>query len=127
MVHVIWIVGAFIAVAGVAILIVPGALRKWLNFFVNNRLIYIPIILRIVIGGLFLIFARETHFSWIIVLFGILITGAGIIFLVMPYQNINKFLKWWVDQPLWLYRAWAVVSVVLGGIIMYAGVPVNGG
>lgn len=126
MVHLIWIVGAFMAVMGVTILIVPGVLRKWLTFFADSRLIYFPIAVRIILGVLFLIFARETHFPWVIILFGILIFGAGIIFLVMPYENIRKFLKWWIDRPLWVYRVWGLTAAILGGIIMYAGVPMKG-
>lgn len=126
MVHIVWIVGTLIAVLGVVVLIVPKVLRKWLSFFSKGRLVYIPVVLRIVLGVLFLIYARETHVPWVIILFGILMTGAGIIFLVMPYQNTDKLLKWWIDQPIWVYRVWAIVAAVLGGIIMYAGVPETG-
>lgn len=123
MVHIIWIVGAIIAIAAVTALISPIWFRKWIGFFANSRLVYLPILIRIILGVLFLIFARETHVPWIIIVFGILMTGAGIIFLIMPYQNTNKFLKWWIDQPLWIYRVWAVIAAVLGAVIMYAGVP----
>ena len=123
MVNIIWIVGAIVAVLGVAILIVPNILTKWLGFFVNNRLIYLPIIIRLIIGLLFLIYARSTTIPWVVIVFGLLITGAGVIFLFMPYRSINTFVQWWLDQPQWVYRFWALIALAMGGLLMYAGFP----
>lgn len=126
MVHIIWIVGTLIAILGVVVLIVPNVLRKWLSFFSKGKLVYIPIVIRIILGVIFLIYAMQATVPWVIILFGILMTGAGVIFLVMPYRNTDKLLKWWQKQPVWVYRVWAVLAAVLGGIIMYAGVPAKG-
>ena len=120
---VIWIAGALVILEGVVFLIQPDLFKKLVSLFARGRIIYIPAILRLILGPIFLIFARECKIPWIIITFGILmLIGSAILFLV-NIEKIKSILLWWTARSAWAIRSIAVIALILGVIIVVSGMP----
>jgi uncharacterized protein YjeT (DUF2065 family) len=120
---VIWIVGALVILEGVVFLIQPDLFKKLVSLFARGRMIYFPAVLRLILGPIFLIFARECKIPWIIITFGILmLIGSAILFLV-NIDKIKAILLWWTARSAWAIRSIAVISLILGVTIVISGLP----
>jgi uncharacterized protein YjeT (DUF2065 family) len=119
----IWIVGALVILEGVVFLIQPNLFKKLVSLFARGRMIYISALFRLILGPIFLIFARECKIPWIIIIFGILmLIGSAILFLV-NIDKIKAILLWWTARSVWAIRSIAVIALLLGTIIVVAGLP----
>ena len=124
MVHIVWIIGALVAVWGIITIIQPKWMHQLIGSLKGKAAVYFAVTLKIIGGLLFIIFARECHLFWVILILGLLITAGSILFAVfVPYPKIRAYFQWWQRQPLWFYRLWGLLAAALGGFIMYAGVP----
>lgn len=123
MVHIVWIIGALIGIWGIVTVILPTWMKAVVQFIVKKRIIYLVAAVKVTCGILFLIFARECHISWLILIMGLLTAGGSLLFCALPSAKIQAWMQWWQGQPLWLYRVWGILATALGGLIMYAGVP----
>jgi uncharacterized protein YjeT (DUF2065 family) len=119
----IWIVGALAIMEGVVFLIQPTLFKKLVSLFARGRMIYISALLRLILGPIFLIYARECKVPWIVIAFGILmLIGSAILFLV-NIKKIKAMLLWWTARSVWAIRSIAVIALLLGTIIVVAGLP----
>ena len=120
---IIWILGAVIISEGVAFLIKPDLLKKLLALFAHGHMIYIPAVFRLILGPIFLIYAMSCKIPWIIITFGIfMLIGSAILFL-MNTKKIKSILQWWIQQPAWAIRSIAVITLILGAIMVVSGLP----
>jgi hypothetical protein len=123
MVHFVWFMGVVTAVWRIVVLFKPTWLKQLAGFLSKGKVVYAVAGLKILIGVFFLILATQCKLTGVIIALGILTAGGSIIFCLLPFTKIKAYMKWWTAQPLWMYRLWAIVAVLLGGLIMYAGVP----
>lgn len=123
MVHLVWLAGAVTAVMGIVILFRPIRMRQSLIFINKGKLVYVIAGFKTAIGIIFLIMARDCNLPKVIITLGVLITIGPLLFCLLPFARIQAYMNWWIAQPFWVYRLWAVLAALLGGLIMYAGVP----
>lgn len=123
MVHLVWLIGALTAVWGIAVLFKPVWLRQWMILFNKGKLVYVAAGVKIILGVVFLIVATQCKLPKVIIAVGILMAGGSILFCLLPFAKIQGFMKWWIARPVWVYRLWAVLAVLFGGLIMYTGIP----
>jgi len=123
MVHIVWLVGALTAVWAIAVMFKPIWLRQTIILVNKGKTAYVIAGVKIIIGIVFLIMARDCNLPWVIITLGILTAGGSILFCLLPFSKIQAFMNWWIARPFWLYRVWAVLAILFGGLIMYAGVP----
>jgi hypothetical protein len=123
MVHIVWLVGALTAVWAIAVMFKPIWLRQSIILVNKGKIVYVIAGGKTVIGIVFLIFATQCNLPGVIITLGILIAGGSILFCLLPFAKIQAFMNWWIAQPFWMYRVWAVAAVLFGGLVMYAGVP----
>lgn len=123
MVHSVWLIGALITVWALTVVFKPVWLRQMLILFNRGKAVYVIAGIKIVIGIVFLIFATQCKLTSVIIVLGILTAGGSILFCLLPFAKIQAFMNWWIARPFWMYRVWAVMAALLGGLIMYAGVP----
>lgn len=121
--HIVWIVGIITALMGILALFKPEWMKKSIHFFSKGRFFYGAIVLKIVIGILFLIFARECHWPIVIIVIGIFTAGGTIAFGLLPAIKIKAYLNWWLIRPAWVYRVWGILAALFGLLVMYAGFP----
>mgnify|MGYP000109070267 CR=1 FL=1 len=123
MVHIVWIVGVLTALCGVLAIFKPNWMKAYIRFISRGRLFYGVIALKIVIGILFLIFARECKLPWAIIAVGILSAVGAAVFGLLPVIKIKAYLNWWQIRPDWMYRVWGILAIAFGLLIMYIGFP----
>lgn len=123
MVHFVWLIGALTAVWGIAVLFKPVRLRQTVILFRKGKIVYVNAGVKVVIGIIFLILARECNLPWVIITLGILMVAGPVLFCLLPFAKIQAYMNWWIAQPVWVYRVWAVLAALFGALMMYAGVP----
>ena len=122
MAHIVWLIGALMAVTGIAALFKPVWMRQMLILVNKGRLVYAVAAVKIVIGVIFLILATQCRMPKVIIALGILTAGGSILFCLLPFAKIRRFMNWWIARPLWLYRVWGVAATLVGGLSQSAGV-----
>ena len=123
MVHIVWIVGVLTALIGILAVFKPEWMKKYIRFVSRGRLFYAVIALKIVIGIVFLIFARSCQLPWVIIVIGIFTAGGTTVFGLLPVIKIKAYLNWWLIRPAWVYRVWGILAALFGLLVMYAGFP----
>lgn len=121
--HTIWIIGAIMALSGIAAVLKPDWMKRMMVFFTVRHRYQAAAAVKLIIGVLFLIFARECRLWQVIAVLGILIAGGNLGALLIKPETAQKFMLWWQKQPFWVYRLWGVSGVLLAALIIYAGWP----
>ncbi|HOK65276.1 MAG TPA: hypothetical protein PK054_04235 [Anaerohalosphaeraceae bacterium] len=119
------IIGLLTAVWGLVVVIQPLWHKTLIGFFARGRRAYAAVVLKIVVGVLFLLYARQCRIPSVIIVLGILTVVGSVLFAAMPITRIHAWFQWCRSRPLWFYRLWAVAAVLLGILILYAGWPVS--
>lgn len=120
---VIWILGAVIILEGIIFLIKPGFLVKLISFFMRGKMIYTAAVARAILGPIFLIYATQCKIPSVIIIFGILLLIGAAVLLLVKLEKIKTMLNWWTKRPVWALRTLAVAAVMIGTLIVIAGMP----
>lgn len=123
MVHIVWIMGLVITLCGITALFKPDWMKKFIVFISKGKLVYLAAGLKILMGVVFLIFARECKWTGFIVAVGILSAAGATIFCLIPFIKITVYLTWWQNRPAWVYRLWGILAAAFGIALMYGGFP----
>ena len=121
--HSVWIIGAVMAVWGIAAVLKPDWMKRMMVFFTVRHRFQAAAAVKLAIGIVFLIAARECRHWQIVVVLGILIAGGNLGALLIKSETAQKFMLWWQKQPLWVYRLWGVAAVLFAALVIYAGRP----
>ena len=120
---IVLIIGALIVGASVLLLIKPDVYRKSVKLFVRGKLLYIPAVISIIVGVVLLIFARECHIPWIIIVVGLLSAIKGLSIFAVKLDKLKKMLNWLCDRSDITLRLFGLLALAFGALILYAGVP----
>lgn len=123
MAYFVCVVGALTAAWAMTVLFKPNWMKKSISFIQKGRMVYFVIGLKNAAGILFLIFARECRWTGFVIVIGILMTYGTTLFCMLPLEKIKAYLGWWLAQPVWMYRLWAVLAAIFGGLLIWAGIP----
>ena len=116
-------VGALVVAEAAVIIIRPGVYRKFIKFFTYGRMPYVPAAIAIVIGILFLIFARDCRQPWIIIVFGLIAATKGVWIFLMKPQSLKDMSSWLGERSDTTLRLLGILALAVGTLILYAGVP----
>lgn len=120
---VVMAVGALVVAEAAVILIRPAVYRKFIRFFAYRSMLYIPAAIAIVIGILFLIFARDCSQPWIIIVFGLIAAIKGVAIFLMKLQRLRDILNWLSERSDTMLRLLGILTLAVGVLIVYAGIP----
>jgi hypothetical protein len=123
--HTVWLIGLLSAVSGLAAVVQPLWLKTVLAFLARGRQAYAAAGLKILIGIVWLLFARECRIPSVIITLGILTVVGSVLFAAMPFSKIRAWFQWCQARPLWMFRLWGVLAVLLGVLVVYAGWPIR--
>lgn len=121
--HIVWIIGAIMALGGVAMVLKPDWMKRTMDFFTARHRFQAAAVLKLIIGVVFLVLATQSRMPWVIILIGILIAVGNLWALLINPDTARNFMLWWQKKPFWVYRLWGIMGVIFGGIIIYAGIP----
>lgn len=115
---VIKIIGiVFVAIAVVYILR-PDVTNRLFEFFKKGNRLYIAVPIRLGLGVVFLLGARECKHFWVILAFGILLLISGILVLVLGPKKLRPMIEWFQKQSEILHRGIALVVLAVGVVII---------
>ncbi|MCI0499324.1 MAG: hypothetical protein L0Y36_06565 [Planctomycetales bacterium] len=123
MVHIVWLVGALIAGWELTSVLKPGWMKTVIGIVSKGKLVYLAAGIKILVGIIFLVFATQCKLTPIIIVFGVLSIGGAAVFFTVSLPKITAYMNWWKSRPLWMYRLWGVAAVLLGALLVYAGIP----
>jgi hypothetical protein len=117
---VILVIGLAVVLLGVWVVVKPAGAVKTVRLLIKGPLIYIPGAVRVVVGIVFLIAARECSIPWAIITFGVLMLTAGVIMLVVKPEKTRGLIEWFCTRPSAVQRVCGAVAVLAGAAIAYA-------
>ncbi len=118
---IIFLIGLVTVIWGLAVLLRPTVIYSMLNFFSKGKKnVNILGTLRIILGVLLLLFARETKFYFFVIIFGIIVFTAGLLTLCLPQEKIMLFLSFWKKKPSYIFRILSLVSITVGFGLIYS-------
>lgn len=113
------LVGLFWIVVGIAML---TATRKTImamgNFMKNTKRQSLGLI-ALIFGALLLISASSTKEPWFVLILGILASLKGAAIVLMPGKNLKAITDWWLSAPEIVYKAWGILVLILGVVVIY--------
>lgn len=116
----ILIIGVVLIVWGLWIVFRPGTVRTMIQFFSKGLLVYVPAAVRVILGVVFLVSARECRFPWVIGAFGIVMFSAGVIMFMIKPSKLRPLFQWWADRSLIFIRIIGLLGAAVGGLIAWA-------
>ncbi|NLW84300.1 MAG: hypothetical protein GXY41_07865 [Phycisphaerae bacterium] len=119
--HIVWIIGALMALGGIAMVLKPDWMKRMMEFFNVRHRFQAAAAIKLIIGVIFLIFARDFRHWQVLAAIGILTAAGNLWALLIKPETALKFMLWWQKKPFWVYRLWGVSATMLGGIIIYIG------
>ncbi len=109
-----------VAVAGLAILLMPAGVLSLAGHSVSPPQLYASGILRIAIGVLFISVAGDARVPWLLRVLGGVALVAGIGALFLGVQPARAIADWLSQQSLDVVRLLGLLPLALGILVIYA-------
>lgn len=123
--HSVWLIGLLMALWGILIILQPIWHKNLIVFMARDRRVYAAVGLKIIIGVLWLLFARECRDPSVIIILGTLTVVSSVLFAAMPFPKIQAWFQWCQARPLGVFRLWGLLAVLLGVLVIWAGWPAS--
>jgi uncharacterized protein YjeT (DUF2065 family) len=120
---IVWIIGALIVLEATVLLVRPDVYKKFVRLFTKGRLLYIPAVVAVVVGVVFLVFARECNIPWVIIIIGLISAVKGIAIFAVKLETLKDTLNWLGERSDITLRLFGLLALAFGALILYAGVP----
>lgn len=118
---VVVLVGALIALLGLAVIIAPSTLKKALWALIESDRFYLVAIARVVLGVLFLLAAGQSNSPIFVTVVGVVMILAGVLIPVLGKTRVRAFAEWWLKRGDGMLRIWGVLALLFGIVLARAG------
>ena len=112
--------GLVIAAIGVLGVVVPSVLLEFGRSLQTANALYVVAAVRVLFGAILLWAAPASRTPKILRFIGVFIIIAGVITPFFGVERAHAMFEWWSTQGSFFTRAWAIVAVVFGLLIVYA-------
>lgn len=116
---VILVIGLVIIAEGISVIIKPQWILKVARFFTKGLFIYLPGLLRVALGVVFLMSFRDCKIKWLIMTFGIITISSGVLLVIIKPSKLRSIIEWWSKRSLFTIRVMGLLAAILGGVIVY--------
>ena len=113
-------IGIIIVLFAILYLAKPSIMISILEFFKKGKRLYLPGILRFVLAIIFLLGANRCHYPAVIAVFGVMFIIGGLLIFVMKLEKLKSILDWWQKQSIVLLRVRAIITFIIGAVIVYS-------
>ena len=120
MVTIVKLIGAIFIALGLSFVFNPKSLRKLIEFFCQDKRVYMVAILRISLGIIFLISARECRNTTMMIAIGVIVLFAGIFIFILGTEKIAKITGQVINSSDLSLRIISLVPIILGALILYS-------
>ncbi len=114
------LIGVFVLVVGFVGVTAPSALLRAADYVTTPIGLYAAAAIRISIGIVLILVARNTRAPKLIRVFGGIAVAAGVITAFVGVDRARAILAWETAQGPTLIRLSAVLALVFGGLIVFA-------
>ena len=117
------LIGLAVAGLGVVGLVAPSQLLDFGRSLLTEAGLYAVAAVRVAIGLLLLLAARQSRMPRTLRVFGIVVIVSG---LATPFFGVDRavaMFNWLSAQPPALIRAVATLAIVFGAVVVYATIP----
>ena len=115
------LIGLVFVLLGLAVLARPKRLRDWLHRFLRASWLPMLSLLRIVIGGVLVIWSGETQAPEPVMALGLLMVIAGVLLPVLGEARVEAMAQWWLKRSDRWMQGWGVAVILIGGLLAWAG------
>jgi len=116
----ILIIGVLLVLWGVWVVFRPQTVRKMIHLLAKGLLVYVPAVVRVALGVVFLLAARDCRVKWLIMALGIIMFAAGIIMFMMKPARLRSLFEWWANRSVIVLRVMGIMAAAVGGLIAWA-------
>ena len=113
-------IGIVIGAWGAVCLIKPDVLKRMMEFFKQDKRLYLAGLIRFGLAIVFLLGARECDITWVITTFGIVFLISGLLIFTLGLEKVKSIVDWWQKQSVLLLRVLAIIVLAIGAIIIYS-------
>ncbi len=117
---VVKIIGTCFVCIGFGYLLRPEILRGIMAFFRKGVRLYLAAFVRFALAVVFLLAASKCEMPWVITAFAVLFLISGLLIVALGLKRVKGILDWYLEQPIFLLRILAVITMAVGLIIVYA-------
>jgi hypothetical protein len=117
---IIKVIGTVIVCIGLVFLIRPTIQRATIQFFSKGKRLYLAALLRFALAIVFILGARHCGIKWVIVLFGLIFLLSGLLIFMLGLEKTKGIIRWYREQPSFVYRIVAIIVLSVGLIITYS-------
>ena len=111
-----------IAISGLGVL-APERLVAIVSAWPPDTRLYVAVGARLVLGVIFLLGASACRFPAVIYGVGVLALAAALLLVLLGQPRIDVLVRWWCELPALAIRAWCVLAVLVGGLILVGALP----
>jgi uncharacterized protein YjeT (DUF2065 family) len=115
------LIGLIFVMLGLAVIGQPGRLRQWLHRFLQADWLPMLSLLRILVGGVLIIWSGETHAPALMMALGLLLLLAGVLLPLLGEERVEAMAQWWLRRDDHWMRGWGVAVTLIGALIAWAG------
>jgi len=115
------IVGWLILLLGLLGIASPHSLVNGVLGMSSATRFYVTVIVRIVVGIMFLFAARRCQVAWLVYLFGVIILLSGLVLLFLGAGRLDEIINWFAARSDAGLRSAYVVDVIIGALLIFAG------
>ncbi len=112
------IIGIVIVAIGVVYILKPSVMKGIFGFFKKGNRLYAAAPIRLGLGVIFLLGARECKQFWVIMVLGILLLISGILVLLLGPKKLVPMIEWFQGQSEFLQRVVALIVLAVGVVII---------
>jgi uncharacterized protein YjeT (DUF2065 family) len=111
--------GLYLVGLAAGLLLSPVRATRFLGGFASSAFThYLELLLRLIAGGAFLLYAPQMLFSGLFVAFGWIVVLTTVGLFAVPWRWHRRFAQWGVPHATRNSRLVGIASFVLGGIVM---------
>jgi hypothetical protein len=112
--------GIFILGTCLAFFVSPSLVDELSLWLGKQRNLHYVVVLRLLLGVLFLIGASQTDYPQAIRALGVLFIAAAVLLFALPAEKIKSITEYYLNRPVWVVRSWIAVPMMLGLFIIYS-------
>jgi hypothetical protein len=118
---VVVIVGWLILLLGLLGIASPHSLVNGVLGMSSATRFCVTVIVRIVVGIIFLFAARRCRVAWLVYLFGVIILLSGLVLLFLGAGRLDEIINWFAARSDLGLRSAYVLDVIIGALLIFAG------
>ena len=118
--HIITAAGILFCCIGILFLVKPALITSVLDYLKQGRRMYLLVLIRLILGALFLLGADQSRIPWIIIVFGILIILKGLVAVVLGPERVKQQMEKVEKVSPSVVRLISLLTAALGALIIYS-------